>query len=100
MVSPTKKHQAKKKTQGTASAFNGDWEQLVSLSHGDPHSILGIHPLKNGSVIRVFRPGAQAVSLLLAGDDKHPLACSPCHPAGLFEAVVPGKTEIPPYQVK
>src|SRR5579859_5515554 len=100
MVSRMKKQPIKKQTHPSSSPGHSGWDQLVSLSHGDPHSILGIHPQKDGFVIRVFRPEAKEVSLLLAGDDQHRIVCSKCHPAGLFEAFVPGKTEIPPYQVR
>jgi 1,4-alpha-glucan branching enzyme len=39
-------------------------DRLVSLSHPDPHSLLGIHPEGDGVVVRSYRPDAEAVTVL------------------------------------
>jgi len=52
---------------------------LVSGDHKDPHRILGPHD----GVVRVWRPQALAVDLVLAGGVRHPM--KPLDAAGLFE---------------
>lgn len=42
-------------------------ESLLHFDDHDPHAILGLHQLKDHSVIRLFRPGARAVSLEVFG---------------------------------
>jgi len=39
-------------------------DRLVQLAHGDPHSVLGIHPDGDGIVVRTYRPDAEAVTVL------------------------------------
>ena len=75
-----------------------DLERFLNLRHADPHSFLGIHPQSDGILIRVFRPDAVAVSILLTGDEEKILVRS--HPAGLFEVLLPGQKEMTPYRVK
>jgi len=100
---PRTKKQAVKKTSEPAaqasSLSKAELDRFLSLSHGDPHSILGIHPQKKGAIIRVFRPDAQSVSILLDGKGGEvELVCS--HPAGLFEVHLEDRSEVPPYRVK
>ncbi len=40
-------------------------ERLLSARHHDPFAILGLHPAPEGWVLRVFRPAASRVTLLL-----------------------------------
>ncbi len=40
-------------------------ERLLNARHHDPFSLLGLHPTPEGHVLRVFRPDAARVSLLL-----------------------------------
>lgn len=44
-------------------------DRLVDGAHHDPHSILGAHPHDGGMTIRVLRPGARAVTLVLPSAD-------------------------------
>lgn len=48
-------------------------DQVVDGWHHDPHSILGPHPDGHGIVIRVLRPWAKSVSVLINGQ-RHSLA--------------------------
>lgn len=64
--------------------------RLLAGAHHDPHSLLGMHrdPTGDGTVIRVYRPGTDAVVALIK-DNRYPLS----HIAdGLFTA----KLDTPP----
>ena len=41
---------------------------VISGAHGDPHSVLGMHPDATGVTIRALRPGAEAVVALVEGE--------------------------------
>ncbi len=58
-------------------------ERLIALEHRDPHSILGAHLERQGVVVRVFRPDASRVSLLIDGEEER-RAMTRVEPAGLF----------------
>jgi 1,4-alpha-glucan branching enzyme len=47
--------------------------KLLDHVHANPHGILGCHPTPVGTVIRVYRPGADAVSALPEGGAETPL---------------------------
>jgi 1,4-alpha-glucan branching enzyme len=61
-------------------------DRLIAGELRDPHSLLGRHPVKGGYVHRVWRPEAEAVRLVRAGEVVGKL--ERVHPAGLFEGVV------------
>ncbi len=65
---------------------------IVRGVHPDPFSVLGPHELPNreGVAIRVFRPDAREISLVLS--DHTVREMSRLHAEGLFEAVVPDLT--------
>ncbi|MBI4083074.1 MAG: 1,4-alpha-glucan branching protein GlgB [Candidatus Lambdaproteobacteria bacterium] len=73
-------------------------ERLLSLRHTDPHHLLGAHASPEGLVVRVLRPDAGAVRLLLDGHP--PLALPRTDPAGLFEGLVGGVAEVRPYRLE
>ncbi|HET7877062.1 MAG TPA: 1,4-alpha-glucan branching protein GlgB [Methylomirabilota bacterium] len=65
---------------------------LVKGEHGDPFALLGPHPGANGTVeVRAFIPEAREVTVVPAEPGASPLALSPIHPDGLWEAVLPGR---------
>ena len=73
----------------------GDLDRLRAGVHHDPHSVYGAHRVGDGSVIRVMRPGATDVQVLL-GDrtvDLEPLG------DGLFAGAVPDE-DVPDYRVR
>jgi 1,4-alpha-glucan branching enzyme len=71
--------------------------RLVSLRHGNPHSLLGAHPTADGGiVVRVLRPEAFRVEVEALGA-RHRLEPRSDHP-GLFEGRLPGST-VPTYLV-
>lgn len=72
-------------------------ESFLSLSHRDPHSFLGLHPDKDGIVIRVFRPNAQKVTAIFGGLE---VGLASIRNTGLFEACIPDEKHQGPYQVR
>ncbi len=42
-------------------------DQVVSGTHGDPHSVLGAHPHGSSTTVRVFRPLAESVVVVHGG---------------------------------
>jgi 1,4-alpha-glucan branching enzyme len=62
-----------------------DVDRLLAGSHHDPHSVLGVHQVKNGVVARALRPGATSVSVV-AGEHRYGLEKVV---DGLFAAVLP-----------
>ncbi len=65
-------------------ALDAEIAALVGGRHGDPFALLGPH----GGWLRVFIPGAEAVSALVGGAE-HPLVRR--HDAGVFEGAVPAR---------
>ena len=66
-----------------------DITAIVTGTHSDPFAVLGPHEVADGLAIRVFRPHARQMSLLIPGQPgATPL--QKIHAAGLFEIVVPG----------
>ena len=88
----------KKQPPATTNLSAKDINRFLDLRHIDPHALLGMHPQGEGVLVRVFRPDASAVSILLEGGEEYPLAQT--HPSGLFEVFIADKKEIPPYRVK
>ncbi len=72
----------------------GAIDALLSATHGDPFSALGIHASGADHVLRVFRPDAESVRLipLEQPDSGHkvpaPASLSMTHPGGLFELLL------------
>ncbi len=68
-------------------------QQIVNASHGDPHTVLGMHEVelddKECLVVRVFNPQAQNVTVI---DEKYKTRRYPMekiHSEGFFECVIP-----------
>ncbi|MGA7762677.1 MAG: 1,4-alpha-glucan branching protein GlgB [Candidatus Binataceae bacterium] len=74
-------------------------ERLVALEHLDPHSILGAHVEPDGVVVRVFRPDAERVALLVDGE-KSGRAMARVHPGGIFEIRLKGRRELFAYKLE
>ena len=88
----------KKQTPISTTLSARDIDRFLNLRHSDPHSLLGMHSQGEGVQVRVFRPDASTVSILLDGGEERPLSQS--HPSGIFEIFLSDKKEIPPYQVR
>ena len=61
-------------------------ERLIAGELRDPHSLLGRHPSKSGTVFRAWRPEAESVTVLVDGEIAGKL--EKIHAAGLFEGVI------------
>ena len=57
-------------------------ELLVAGEHGDPHHILGAHSDGDGTVVRGYRPDAEAMTVVLR--DGQRVGMTKEHPAGVF----------------
>ena len=73
-------------------------QMLVSGQHRDPHAILGLHPVGDGSVVRAWRPEAESVTVLRDGAD--PVTAERVHPGGLFEAYLPAPLKAADYRLQ
>ena len=63
-------------------------DALVRREHHDPHTVLGPHPAAGGAVVRVLRPAAGSVSVIL--DDGTVVELEQIHPGGVFEGYIDG----------
>jgi 1,4-alpha-glucan branching enzyme len=64
-----------------------DTRRLLAGAHHNPHSVLGMHTSGGATVVRAYRPGADAVAVLRDGQ-RFPLDTVA---DGLFSGEVPGK---------
>ncbi len=69
-----------------------DVQRLLDRDHPEPHAYLGAHPAGAGVVVRVYRPGAESVSVVRKRRKPAPL--EQVHPAGVFEGVL-AKARLP-----
>ncbi len=95
---PRKGRRGASKTAARGSVPSWELSRFLALEHNAPHSILGIHPSQDGTVVRVFRPDAEEVQVIPDGGKARKLA--PVHPAGLFEGLFADRQEAFPYRVK
>ncbi|MGA1662669.1 MAG: GlgB N-terminal domain-containing protein, partial [Candidatus Nanopelagicales bacterium] len=72
-----------------------DLDRIVDGEHHDPHSILGPHPGKDGVTVRVLRPMAEAVVVVLDNGSRVPLKHE--H-RGVWAGVLPVK-KVPDYRL-
>ena len=70
---------------------------FLAFSHPNPHNFLGPHLNDGQFVIRVFRPEAEKVELLIGR--KRPLPFEKIHEAGVFQIAFPAE-EIPTYKLR
>ena len=77
---------ASSQPSATAHATDEELQQIVDGVHGDPHRVLGAHVDERDARIRVFRPDAQQVEIMLS--DGTSVDASQIHPSGIFEAAV------------
>ena len=75
-----------------------DVERLVHREHHDPHSLLGAHAGKDGTVVRAYRPSAEKV--VARADTGETVELDKIHPAGLFEGTFEGAGEAPGYELE
>jgi 1,4-alpha-glucan branching enzyme len=88
--------------QGGAATYPNvsrvELERLLAINSPDPHSVLGAHPTPQGVIVRAFRPEAERVEVVVEGEP--PREMSRTHPAGFFELLLEGRTELFPYLLR
>ena len=91
----------KKRAAGIASPSttlnSSQLRALLSLRHYDPHQILGPHLTDNGLVVRVFRPDAKQVSVVIG---KRVYPAQRIDEAGFFESFIPDTKLVPSYRLR
>jgi 1,4-alpha-glucan branching enzyme len=92
-----RKGRTSKSTTPAATLDNAELNRFLALRHPDPHRILGPHLIDGKIVIRVFRPEAERVELVVS--KKAPRPFEKIDAAGLFEIQLP-ETKVPSYQLK
>ena len=73
----------------------GEIDRVVAGQHHDPHSILGAHPGPDGVTVRVLRPMARSVTLVL--DDGRRVPMTHLH-QGVFTVTLP-EEKVPDYRI-
>ncbi|MDQ6745765.1 MAG: alpha-amylase family glycosyl hydrolase, partial [Actinomycetota bacterium] len=73
-------------------------EALVARQHPNPHALLGAHRSDRGTVVRVLRPAAGAVTVRL--EDGGAVTAEQIHAGGVFEVVLDGYEAVPRYRLE
>ena len=74
--------------------------RFVRGLHSDPFSVLGPHKVGDDVEIRVFRPDARAVEVVLDREPDKPIAAERSDEEGFFCATVPGAERDVPYHLR
>jgi 1,4-alpha-glucan branching enzyme len=74
--------------------------RFVRGLHSDPFSVLGPHKVGGDVEIRVFRPNARAIDVVLDREPDKPIAAERIDEEGFFCATVPGAERDVPYQLR
>ena len=80
------------------TATNSALDALATARHSDPFAVLGPHIEDGHVVVRALFPAAGHVTLLSAAAGDVPMKRR--HRGGVFEAQVPGVTEVPDYRLR
>src|SRR5438270_10823154 len=72
---------------------------FLSATHSDPFRILGPHRMGDDLVIRIFRPDAQKIDIVLDEKSKTTIAAEQIHRDGFFQATVPNATRDLDYRI-
>jgi len=78
-----------------------DLQSLLQARHADPHSVLGMHPSRQGVVVRAFLQGA--IGCEVAEPDAPGAAGLPMArlaPEGFFEVAIPKQPKVFKYQLR
>jgi 1,4-alpha-glucan branching enzyme len=96
--------QASKRPRSRASTVNSppkdqyDLNRLLSLRHNSPHDILGLHTFGDSQTIRVFRPDAASVEVIVG--TSRPRVMTKTHESGLFELLIARTDKSPSYKLR
>ncbi len=83
---------------GCVGVAAAELKALMDLRHGDPHAILGAHPVNHGMAVRVYRPDADRIALIVDGEPSRPM--KPCTQTGFFEFLDPNRRDPFPYRIE
>ena len=72
-----------------AAADPAELAQLAAGRHSDPHRLLGVHPVKDGLVVRAFHPDASSAECVVEGGPDVPMPALGV--PGMFGAFLPGR---------
>src|SRR5881409_1652268 len=75
-------------------------KNFVAGTHSDPFRVLGPHRVGDDLEIRVFRPDARAIDIVLDREAEKPIAAERIQQDGFFCATVPGAPRHLPYHVR
>ena len=73
-------------------------QTFIKGTHSDPFRILGPHRVGDDLVVRIFRPDAREVRIVLPS--KQEIAAERIHDDGFFQAVLPGEKRHCDYRVR
>ena len=85
-------------SQGRWRADPAEVAALVAGEHREPHRVLGVHPTEGGAVVRVWRPDASRVEVLVG--DHPPVEAERTHDAGLFEVPLVSPPKAADYRLR
>ena len=88
------------KTFDIAGLPRDEVSRFVAGTHADPFRVLGPHKVGDDVEIRVFRPDARAVDIVLDREPEKPIAAERIHEEGFFCATVPGAARDVPYHLR
>jgi 1,4-alpha-glucan branching enzyme len=74
--------------------------RFVAGTHADPFRVLGPHRVGDDLEIRVFRPDARAVDIVLDREAEKPIAAERIQQDGFFCATLPGTSRDLPYHLR
>ncbi|MGA7274080.1 MAG: 1,4-alpha-glucan branching enzyme, partial [Candidatus Udaeobacter sp.] len=74
--------------------------RFVAGNHADPFRVLGPHRVGDDLEIRVFRPDARTIDIVLDREAEKPIAAERIQQDGFFCATVPGAPRDLPYKVR
>ena len=75
-------------------------DRFVAGEHSDPFRVLGPHRVGNGLEIRVFRPDARRIDIVLDQHPEEPIAAQKIQQDGFFCATVRNATRDLPYHIR
>ena len=72
---------------------------FLAGAHPDPFRILGPHRVGDDLVVRIFRPDAKEVSIVVSGPEEQRFEADRLRPEGFFQATLPGMKRDIDYRV-
>ena len=75
-------------------------DRFVAGEHSDPFRVLGPHRVGDGLEIRVFRPDARRIDIVLDQHPEEPIAAQKIQQDGFFCATVRNATRDLPYHIR